>query len=171
MLCTCGRITSVKGFDLAVGAAALLKKKGLSFKWYFVGDGADREKIEKLIAEKQLSDCIEITGLQSNPYPYIKNCDIYVQPSYEEAHSLSIIEACILCKPVVSTATAGGKSIISNGTNGLLCDISPSAISDAIIKFTNDGGLREQIKENLSRIDYEKSCEKYKSEWIKLLEE
>ena len=171
ILCSCGRITPVKGFDMAVEAAALLRQRGIDFKWYFVGDGSDRAKIENLIKGKLLEDYIEITGLQSNPYPYIKNCDIYVQPSYEESQGLTMVEAKILCKLIITTATAGGKSIINDEKTGLLCDISPSAISDAIIKFTNDGGLREQIKENLSRIDYEKSCEKYKLEWIKLLEE
>ena len=55
ILCSCGRITSVKGYDLAVGAAEILKKSGLDFKWYFVGDGVDRPKIEALISEPMLA--------------------------------------------------------------------------------------------------------------------
>ena len=170
ILCSCGRITPVKGFDLAVGAAEILKQQYLDFKWYFVGDGVARTKIEKLIDDKGLSDYIEITGLQDNPYPYIKYCGIYVQPSYEEAHPLSIIEAQILNKPVVSTATVGGKSIIEDGKTGLLADISGESLAGTIIKFNDDKELHKRIKNNLAKIDYTKDYQRFRKAWKKLLE-
>lgn len=170
ILCSCGRITPVKGFDLAVGAAEILKQQGLDFKWYIVGDGIDRAKIEKLIDDKGLSDYIEITGLQDNPYPYIKHCGIYVQPSYEEAHPLSIIEAQTLKKPVVSTATVGGKSIIADGKTGLLVEISPESLAETIEKLNDDKKLQDTIKQNLAEIDYTKDYQRFRSDWKKLLE-
>ena len=169
ILCSCGRITSVKGYDLAVGAAELLKQTGLDFKWYFVGDGADRPKIEALISEKQLDDYIEITGLQDNPYPYIKNCDIYVQPSYEEAHPLSIIEAQILGKPIVSTATVGGQSIINDGENGVIAEINAESIAQKIIFLYQNKALHKSIKKNLAKIDYTKDYQGFRKEWRDLL--
>lgn len=170
ILCSCGRITSVKGFDLAVGAAEILKKSGLDFKWYFIGDGVDRQKIESLISEKRLDDYIKITGLQDNPYPYIKNCDIYVQPSYEEAHPLSIIEAQILGKVIVSTATVGGQSIITDGINGLLADISAESIAQKIIYIYQDKDLQKTIHNNIAKIDYSKDYQRFRNDWKKLLE-
>lgn len=170
ILCSCGRITSVKGYDLAVGAAGILKRDGLNFKWYFVGDGVDRSKIELLISEKQLHDYIEITGLQDNPYPYIKNCDIYVQPSYEEAHPLSIIEAQILGKTIVSTATIGGKSIIQDGKNGVIADIKAESIAQKINLIYQDKDLQESIQNNLAKVDYTKDYQRFRNEWKKLLE-
>ena len=170
ILCSCGRITPVKGFDLAVGAAEILKQQGLDFKWYIVGDGIDRAKIEKLIDDKGLSDYIEITGLLDNPYPYIKHCDIYVQPSYEEAYGLTIIEAQILKKPVVSTATVGGKSIIADGKTGLLAEISPESLAETIEKLNDDKKLQDTIKQNLAEIDYTKDYQRFRSDWKKLLE-
>ena len=171
ILCSCGRITSVKGYDLAVGAAEILKKSGLDFKWYFVGDGVDRPKIESLISEKKLDDYIEITGLQDNPYPYIKNCDIYVQPSYEEAHPLSIIEAQILGKPIVSTATVGGQSIINDGENGVIAEINAESIAQKINLVYQDKGLQKSIQNNLAKIDYTKDYQRFRNEWKKLLEQ
>lgn len=170
ILCSCGRITSVKGYDLAVGAAEILKKNELDFKWYFVGDGVDRSKIESLISEKQLHDYIEITGLQDNPYPYIKNCDIYVQPSYEEAHPLSIIEAQILGKTIVSTATVGGLSIINDGENGLIADINAESIAKKINLIYQDKDLQQSIQNNLAKIDYSKDYQRFRNKWEKLLE-
>lgn len=170
ILCSCGRITPVKGYDLAVGTAEILKQNGLDFKWYFVGDGVDRPKIELLISEKQLDDFIEITGLQNNPYPYIKNCDIYVQPSYEEAHPLSIIEAQILGKTVVSTATVGGQSIIQDGENGVIAEIDADSIAQKINLISQDNDMQEAINNNLAKIDYSKDYQRFRKEWEKLLE-
>lgn len=169
ILCSCGRITPVKGFDLAVGAADILKQSGLDFKWYFVGDGVDRPKIESLISEKQLDDYIEITGLQDNLYPYIKNCDIYVQPSYEEAHPLSIIEAQILLKPIVSTATVGGKSIIVDGETGVIAEIKSDSLAQKINSINQDKDLQDDIQNNISKIDYSKDYQRFRKEWEKLL--
>ena len=170
ILCSCGRITPVKGYDLAVGAAEILKKNGLEFKWYFVGDGVDRPKIEALISDKQLEDYIEITGLQDNPYPYIKNCDIYVQPSYEEAYGLTIIEAQILGKTVVSTLTIGGQSIINDGENGVIADISAESIAQKTYSIHRDRDLQNTIIDNLAKIDYSKDYQRFRNDWKKLLE-
>ena len=169
ILCSCGRITPVKGYDLAVGAAEILKQNGLDFKWYFVGDGVVRPKIDTLIPEKQLEDYIEITGLQDNPYPYIKSCDIYVQPSCEEAHPLSIIEAQILGKPIVSTATVGGQSIINDGENGVIAEINAESIAQKIIFLYQNKALHKSIKKNLAKIDYTKDYQRFCKEWRELL--
>lgn len=169
ILCSCGRITPVKGYDLAVGAAEILKKNGLEFKWYFVGDGVDRPKIEALISDKRLEDYIGITGLQDNPYPYIKNCDIYVQSSYEEAHPLSIIEAQILLRPIVSTATVGGKSIIVDGETGVIAEIKSDSLAQKINSINQDKDLQDDIQNNLSKIDYSKDYQRFRKEWEKIL--
>ena len=169
ILCSCGRITPVKGYDLAVEAAEILKQNGLDFKWYFVGDGVDRPKIEALISEKRLQDYIEITGLQDNPYPYIKNCDIYVQPSYEEAYGLTIIEAQILGKTVVSTSTVGGQSIIHDGENGVIADINSESIAQKINLISQDKSLQITIINNLAKMDYSKDYQRFRKEWRELL--
>lgn len=171
ILCTCGRLAKVKGFDLAVAAADELKRRGMVFKWYFVGDGPDKEKTETGISEKGLTDSIELTGMLRNPYPYIKGCDIYIQPSYEEAQSLSVMEAQILGRPVVSTATAGGKALIEDGVNGLLADISAQMLADKIERLQNDAALRERITQKLAETDDDKDAKRFRAAWKKLLEE
>lgn len=138
--------------------------------WYFVGDGVDRPKIESLISEKQLDDYIEITSLQDNPYPYIKNCDIYVQPSYEEAHPLSIIEAQILGKATVSTATVGGQSIIKDGENGVIAEINAESIAQKTSLIYQDTALQKAIQNNLAKMNYTKDYQRFRNDWKKLLE-
>lgn len=165
MLCSCGRLSREKGYDLAIKAAAILKKNGLSFKWYIIGDGPEKEKIENMISEYQLSDYVVLLGEKKNPYPFIASADIFIQPSYEEAHPLSIIEAKILCKPVVSTATVGGKHLVKDGETGVITDISAEGLANGITRLITAPELCEKITENLSKIDYDIEKERYKKNW------
>ncbi len=133
MLCTCGRFSEEKGFDLATESANLLKQKGIDFVWYFVGDGDERGKVEELISKYNLNDNIRITGYVENPYPYIRSCDIYVQPSYHESFGLTIKEAVILGKAIVSTDTFGGHTVLEDGRYGEIVQINPESIVQGVL--------------------------------------
>ena len=155
---------------MAVGAADILKKQDFNFKWYFVGDGADRLRIERLIAENNLEKYVVITGLKENPYPFIKHCDIYVQPSYEESYGLTILEAQILGRIIISTKTVGGVDIIHDGIDGLLADIDAESIAKKIYSINQDSTLQETIYTNLAKMDCSKDYQRFKDDWKKLLE-
>lgn len=170
ILCSCGRLSREKGHDLAVKAAALLKEKGISFVWYFVGDGAEREKLEAQIAGLGLGNEIVITGLQSNPYPYMGGCDIYVQPSYEEAQPLTVIEALKLNRAVVSTKTVGGVTLLRNGEWGVLTDFTPEAIAAGIEKLLCAPALRERFAASYSPAEDAAEQTEYRRKWSELLE-
>lgn len=157
-ICSCGRLSPEKGFDMAVESAALLAKNGYKFKWYFIGDGQERERIERLIANYSLEDKVYITGYMDNPFSFMKLCDIYVQPSYEESYGRTIKEAMILGKPVVSTATVGGNTLIKNGESGILTEINAEALAEGIISFIVNKELREgcaksySLEQNISEL-------------------
>ncbi len=170
ILCSCGRFAKVKGFDMAVKAAKALKDSNIEFIWYFVGDGPERNNLEKKISEYGLENNITITGMQKNPYPYIASCDIYVQPSYEEAMPVTIIEAHRLGKPVITTSTVGGCKLVENGKNGMVCEISPDSIAENITDLINDKEKYDIIINNLKSTDYSNEFEKYKEQWKALLE-
>lgn len=169
VLCTCGRLTPVKGFDLAIEAARILKENNTSFLWYFVGDGPEREKLEQMIDENALTDYIVITGMLDNPYPYIANCDIYVQSSYEEAHPLAIIEALILNIPVVTTNTVGGNALIKDSFHGVVVEKEGSLMAKAILQLWNDDCQYRKIQGNLKNIIYLNSFGVYQEKWKNLL--
>ena len=169
VLCTCGRFTRVKGFDIAVDAAAMLKEHGVPFVWYFVGDGPERESLLRQIAEYGLDDSIIVTGMRDNPYPYMKACDIYVQPSREEAHPLAIIEAKILCKPVVSTNTVAGKALVQENINGMLTQFDGRSLAQTVSDLVYDNITCESIKNNLARWDYTQELLVYRKKWSDLL--
>ncbi len=170
VLCSCGRFAPVKGFDLAVEAARLLKEKGIPFTWYFVGDGPERSNIEQLINKYSLQNEIVLTGMKENPYPYMQACNIYVQPSYEEAMPVTIIEAQRLNKPVVSTATVGGNKLVENGKNGIVCEINARSLADSIEELTENKQLYSCLIGTIENTDYSQEFQKYREQWSELLD-
>ncbi len=170
VLCSCGRFAAVKGFDMAVKAAKLLKDNGIKFVWYFVGDGPERNKLENKISEYGLENNIIITGMQKNPYPYMAGCDIYVQPSYEESLGLTMLEAHRLNKPIITTGTVGGCKLVENGKNGIVCEINPDSIVESVINLINDKEKYNDMIIYLKSTDYSHEFEKYKGQWKNLLE-
>ena len=169
VLCTCGRFTPVKGFDLAVEAAALLRDRGADFLWYFVGDGPERAALEQQIAAYSLASDIIVTGMKENPYPYLAGCDIYVQPSREEAYGLSVAEAQILGRPVVTTATVGGKSLVKDGETGLIAPVTAEGLAEKTFILMNDPALCKKVRDSLSGADYDRKTEAYRDAWARLL--
>ena len=132
-LVSCGRLSPAKGMDLAVHACARLVQRGHTrIHWWIVGGGPEERALRELIREKGLEDYVTLLGMQSNPYPYIRQADLYVQPSRFEAFGLTLLEAMVLGKPVLSTETDGGREIIHSGLTGKLCPPDSASIAAAI---------------------------------------
>ena len=162
-LLSIGRLYPQKNYPLAIDAAKIIKDKGIDFKWYIIGEGVLKEDIVKQINTLSLQDNITLLGLRSNPYPYIKQCDIIVQSSLFEGKSIAIDEAKILCKPIVATNYPTVYDVISDNKNGLIAEMTPAALSKKIITLYNDKELRENLCSNLKEeaIDNTSEIENY----------
>lgn len=146
---TVGRLVRIKGYDLAIGAAAILKDRNIRFKWYFIGDGPERETLSSKIADLGLEDNIILKGALNNPYPYVKAANIYVQPSYSEGFGISLCEAKILYRPIVATDFEVVHNLIENNVNGLISKKDAVAIAQSIERLINDESLRNRLSKNL----------------------
>lgn len=154
---SCGRLSHAKGMDIAVDACAKLVADGFTgFHWYIVGGGPEESALREQIMRLGLKDCVSLLGMQSNPYPYIRCADLYVQPSRFEAFGLTIREAQVLAVPVLSTRTDGSAELISDGETGLLCESDADSIAAAIIRLYNAPKLRESIQAELQNHDFER---------------
>lgn len=159
-LLTVGRLASVKGQQMIPAAARLLVDAGYDIHWYLVGDGPLREEVEREIEKHKVADRVILLGTQTNPYPYIKNCDIYVQPSFSEGWGLTVQEARILQKPIVTTPVPAFSEQIVNGENGLIVDaMTPEALFVGIKTLLDHPEMREKFVNNLKKEDHDNAKE------------
>ena len=149
VICTVGRFSEQKNIPLAVDVCAELINRGNDIVWYHIGDGFLREQVENQIAANNLKEKFILLGEQANPYPYIGQCDIYVQPSLFEGKSIAIDEAKALCRPIVVTDFPTVFDQISDGTNGVICHIDKEDMADKIERLIKDESLRKKLSENL----------------------
>ena len=149
-LLTVGRMAEQKGCDYAVEAASILQQKGIDFKWYWIGIGSMSEQIEKQITESGLNEHFVLLCEQKNPYPYIKNCDIYVQPSRYEGKSIAIDEAKCLLKPIVATDFSTVHDQLENEKTALISEMSSESIAETLSRLISDPELRSKLSRNLS---------------------
>lgn len=147
---TMGRLDwSVKGLDFIIETTKILKDKSIDFKWYLLGDGNDRHKVEVAIKEANISDYISILGAQTNPYPYLLKSDIYVHPSRIEGKSVALDEVKALAKPIVVTNFSTVTDQFTNNYNALICNMDPIDIADKIIQLITNPDKRNKLVENL----------------------
>ncbi|MGM0874215.1 MAG: glycosyltransferase [Bacillota bacterium] len=149
---TIGRLVEPKGYDLAIEACHMLKKQGYKFKWYVIGEGTLKSKLKNMVKEYQLEDVLIFLGTYQNPYGFLRQCDIYVQPSRFEGYGLAIAEARILQKPIVATNFSVVKNQIKNKENGLIVDMNAEAIYKGIQEIIEDEKLKIFICENLRKM-------------------
>ena len=159
-LLSVARLSHAKGIDNAVKALRLLHDRGFKdIKWYVVGYGGDEQMIKDLIKENDLEDSFILLGKKTNPYPYMKECDLYVQPSRYEGKAVTVGEAQILCKPVIITNYSTANSQVNNNFDGYITELSIEGIANGIEKLYKDKEFRDKLIKNCMTMDYGNSDE------------
>lgn len=144
-----GRLAPEKHFEnVILVVKAMLSAGIMNFEWHIVGDGEQRQRLEMEIAGNHLENHVILEGNQPNPYPYIKNADLFVHPSYVESQGIVILEAMALGVPCVVTKSLGPCGLIEDGVNGLLTEQSPESLTERVLEILRDRALYQRIKEN-----------------------
>lgn len=162
---TVGRLTKEKGADLAVEVCKKLCDRGMPIKWHWVGDGNQRTIIENKIKDYGLQKKFILEGNQTNPYPYIKCTDVYVQPSYYEAYSTTVTEAKILKKPIVVTDVGGMRDQLIDGVNAFIVNRNVNGLFDKIFALLTKKEVGMKFVKNLEN-DINESDESLKKYFI-----
>ena len=144
----------MKGFDITLQVCKILKERGVIFHWHVLGEGSYREKIQEFVVVNKLESFITLLGTNSNPYPYYKSADLYVQTSRKEGFGISIAEARLLNLPVVTTRFDTVFMQMVHGKNGLVVDINATAVANAIELLMKNKQLYKSI------IEYQKQEQK-----------
>lgn len=148
---TVGRLSKEKGQDLTINTLARLKKDGYNVKWYCIGDGPEKYNYKQRIRNLNLENDYILLGGKLNPYPFMKECHVYVQPSRHEGYCITLGEARCFDNPIVTTNFTGANEQIKDKVTGLICDISEDEIYKSVKRLLDDKDLYNNIKINLSK--------------------
>ena len=158
-LLSIGRYCFQKNFDNVPEICKHLVNKGLDVCWYIIGFGSDEELIRNKIKEFDMEERVILLGKKENPYPYIKNCDLYVQPSRYEGKCVAVREAQMLGKPVVITDYPTSKSQLEDGVDGIIVPMENQLCADGIAELLNDSEKMNELSANCKKRDYSNSSE------------
>lgn len=153
---TVGRVSAEKGQDMIPAVTRNLLNAGHNVHWYIIGDGDTRTKVEQLIRDQHVEDNVFLLGTRTNPYPFMRACDIYVQPSYTEGYSTTICEAGMLGKAIVGTKPSGGiYDQITHGEDGFIVDATVDGLTEGIQTLAEDAALRSVFGQNIQNKNFE----------------
>lgn len=156
-LISVGRIARQKGFDRIIEVANELKNKGLDFEWIILGDGEQRESLVTRCKEQKLENNVKFIGAVSNPYPLMRQANLFVLTSRYESQPMVIMEALTLGLPVLSTSFDSVNEIIQGKAFALAVENSTKGISDGLQSLLEDKGRIEEMKNATSEFVYDNS--------------
>ncbi len=142
---TVGRLTYQKAYDIAVEAMKILKDAGYHARWYVLGEGEERKALEKKIAALGLQEDFLLLGAVTNPHPYYLQTDLYVHATRFEGKSIAIQEAQTLGCAVIASDCNGNREQITDGSDGMLCELTPCAIAERIETLLKDEEKRKAL--------------------------
>lgn len=154
-----GRFCDAKNFDNVPDICRRLMENGLDVKWYLIGYGGEEPLIRQKIAEAGMQERVIILGKKDNPYPYMRACDLYVQPSRYEGKAVTVREAQLLGKPVVITSYATSASQLEDGVDGVIVPMDSAGCAAGIAALLRDPSRMQQLSENCASRDYTNSAE------------
>ncbi|HDR7516903.1 glycosyltransferase [Bacillus mobilis] len=159
---TVGRLSIEKGQDLTISVLAKLKEAGFNVRWYCIGDGKERGMYEKLVENYDVQGDYIFLGAVSNPYPFMKQCDLYVQPSRYEGYCITLAEARCFNNPIISTDFTGASEQIIHNHNGLIVQFDEQQMYDSIVQILSDKLLDGRLRKNIEKevVDTRKELKK-----------
>lgn len=153
-LLSVGRFCYPKNFDNVPDILCRVRKQGVNAYWYLIGYGGDEALIRQRIQEAGMEKYVVILGKKENPYPYIKSCDFYIQPSRYEGNSVTVREAQMLCKPVVVANYPTAASQIQNGKDGIIVSLDNAVCAEGIVQLIRNPELQNRLIQFLKEHDY-----------------
>ena len=137
-----------------VKAFRLVCEKQAACKLYLIGEGVERENIERYVFEHGLKDKVVFLGAQKDVFVYLKEMDIFTLPSNYEGIPLSLAEAMGTGLPIVATAVGGVPDMVTHEESALLTAVDEKEIAEALLRLVESKELRERLGKNaLSRAE------------------
>ncbi len=158
-LLSVGRFCDAKNFDNVPDICRRRLADGFHVRWYMIGYGGDEALIRRRIEETGMQEHVVILGKKENPYPFIRACDLYVQPSRYEGKCVTVCEAQLLQKPVVITKYATSASQLEDGVDGVIVPMDNAGCAAGIAALLRDPERLVRLSHSCAKHDYTNSVE------------
>ncbi len=142
-----GTLKRSKGYMRLLDIIRRLRDKKYPVHLYILGTGPLQLEMEKFIRKNELKNVVTMLGYQTNPYKYIRNCDLFVCSSYAEGFSTATTEALILGIPVCTVEVSGMREMLGNNEYGIITDNMDEALYAAIERLLSNPELLKHYKE------------------------
>jgi len=153
-LLTVGRLVPRKGVDKVIESLPFVLKRHPNVRYYVVGDGPDRQRLQQLAYQVGVADHVVFTGRVPDVRPYLRSCNIFVMPTREERQGdiegfgLVYLEAAIMGKPVIASPVGGAVDAVVNEKTGLFVNpLDPQEIASAVCRLLDSPELARQMGE------------------------
>ena len=162
---TIGRLVEQKGYDRLIRVIKRLKEEydGV-FQLLILGDGEKKKQLGEYIKENKLTNIVKLQGFVKNPYPYLKNSDLFICSSRAEGYSLVIAESLILNVPVISTKCSGPNELLDFGKYGMLVENDEDSLYLGLKNIIDDRNklkeLKKKSQKRLEIFNYKKTIER-----------
>lgn len=152
-IATVGRLSEEKGQLIIPSVVSELIKNGYDIRWYLVGEGDLRKSLQEKIDKYGIGEKLILVGNKDNPYPYINECNIYLQTSKTEGYCSTIIEAKCCYKAIITTEVSGAKEQIDNNINGVIVKRNRVEIIKSIMKLIDEKDIGIRFENELKNND------------------
>lgn len=148
-----GRLDPVKNVPLLLEAFDLSLRTDRRFKLILIGDGPDREMIERSCRAYGIQECVWLVGEQEHVLPYLQALDVFALTSFREQMPMSMLEAMAVGIPVLASAVGEIPTILNGQTAGFVHELAegPQAFSQSLLKF-RDPERRHRMGEAARRL-------------------
>lgn len=143
-----------KGLDRMVECAKKLKESGREFIWMIVGGGDQLDELKSLISQNDIDDCMFAVGNRLNPFPFIKEADLFCMLSRYEGKPMVITESMILGVPPLVANYLSAHEQINNGVDGIIVDNTDDSAFEPISYYMDNPKELQKLKDYLSGYDY-----------------
>ncbi|MFC6401791.1 CDP-glycerol glycerophosphotransferase family protein [Mammaliicoccus sciuri] len=133
-----GRLSPEKGFENLIRSFKTVVESNNSAKLYILGDGPLKNHFETLISSLDLSNNVYLVGQKTNPFFIMKNCDLFVLPSYYEGQSMVLLEALTVGINILASRIPANEYVLDYGKYGMLTENDPNSLANSIKKFLNN---------------------------------
>ena len=150
-LITVARFHRQKAVDRLIKVQAKLKDY---YNLIIIGDGGLKEELHSLAKELDCFDDIKWLGLKSNPYPYVRECDLFVMSSLYEGYPTMTVESLLSDTPVLTTLVAGVSEQI-NDSNGWIVENSEDGLYKKLDELKDKKDVLIKLKKDLENYHYD----------------